>query len=425
MRKMKDSAVAWIGEIPEEWETNTVFQLFTQVKNKNEGLKEQNLLSLSYGKIKRKSIDTTEGLLPENFDGYNIIEAGDIVLRLTDLQNDQRSLRVGLATERGIVTSAYLTIRNRSKSIPRYLYYYLHSFDICKGFYGMGGGVRQGLNWDGVKWLKVLSPSVKEQIRIADYLDAECARIDAVIEQTRASIEEYKKLKQAAITQAVTKGIRPSRPMKDSGIDWIGEIQSDYHVYRMKHLIAEPLMYGANESGIPYEENLPRYIRITDISLDGKLKETGKLSLTEEAAEDYILVDDDVLFARSGATVGKAFIYKEQYGRAAFAGYLIRARVNDLIPPELLFYYTQSSIYEEWKKQIFIQSTIQNIGADRYSQLPVVVPPIEEQEEVLSYIRNKSSEIDKLVQDKERLIENLESYKESLVFEYVTGKKGV
>ena len=212
-REMKDSGIEWIGSIPISWKTNTVFQLFSQVKNKNTDMQEQNLLSLSYGKIKRKSIDTTDGLLPESFDGYNIIEPNDIVLRLTDLQNDQRSLRVGFATERGIVTSAYLTIRNRSDSLARYLYYYLHSFDIAKGFYGMGAGVRQSLNWEGIKWLKVLIPSVPEQRRIVSFLDSKCDRIDSVIEQTRASIEEYKKLKQAVITQAVTKGIRPNRLM--------------------------------------------------------------------------------------------------------------------------------------------------------------------------------------------------------------------
>ena len=124
MKKMKPSGVEWIGEIPQEWEINSAFQIFEQVKNKNIGLRETNLLSLSYGKIKRKSISTVGGLLPENFDGYNIIEGNDIVLRLTDLQNDHTSLRVGLATERGIVTSAYLTLRNKSSNFAEYLYYY-------------------------------------------------------------------------------------------------------------------------------------------------------------------------------------------------------------------------------------------------------------------------------------------------------------
>lgn len=307
MREMKDSGIAWIGAMPWAWKMNTIAQIFLQVKCKNTGLQEKNLLSLSYGKVKRKSIDTVEGLLPESFDGYNIIEKDDIVLRLTDLQNDHTSLRVGLAEERGIITSAYLTIRNRSNFCPKYLYYYLHSFDIAKGFYGMGAGVRQGLNWDGVKWLKILAPSVPEQERIAAFLDAECAEIDAVLEKTRASIEEYKKLKQAVITQAVTKGIRGDRPMKDSGIEWIGEIANEFAVYKFKYLLKTPMQYGANEAGITFDKTLPRYIRITDITSDGRLKQDNRLCIEDTVAKPYILQDGDLLFARSGGTVGKSF----------------------------------------------------------------------------------------------------------------------
>lgn len=162
------------------------------------------MLSLSYGKVKRKSIDTVEGLLPESFDGYNIIEKDDIVLRLTDLQNDHTSLRVGLAEERGIITSAYLTIRNRSNMCTKYLYYYLHSFDIAKGFYGMGAGVRQGLNWDGVKWLKVLVPSVSEQEHIVAFLDAESEKLDALIAKKQQYLSEIENYKKSLIYEYVT-----------------------------------------------------------------------------------------------------------------------------------------------------------------------------------------------------------------------------
>ena len=201
---MKDSGIEWIGQIPEDWKINTVFQMFTQVKNKNEGLIEQNLLSLSYGKLKRKSIDTVGGLLPENFDGYNIIEKDDIVLRLTDLQNDHKSLRVGLANERGIITSAYVTIRNRTSNVPQYLYYYLHSFDIAKGFYGMGAGVRQGLNWDGLKWLKITIPSKDEQQEVIAYLDEKCSKIDKLITKKEQLIEELETFKKSLIYEYVT-----------------------------------------------------------------------------------------------------------------------------------------------------------------------------------------------------------------------------
>ena len=188
---MKDSGIKWIGSVPSHWHLHTLYQLVRQVKNKNKDLQEQNLLSLSYGKIKRKDINTNDGLLPASFDGYNIIEAGDIVLRLTDLQNDHTSLRVGQATERGIITSAYTTLRAINPAHSRYLYYLIHAFDLKKGFYGMGSGVRQGLNYDEVKELRVVLPSQTEQDVIVEYLDQECANIDAIIAETKDTIDEY------------------------------------------------------------------------------------------------------------------------------------------------------------------------------------------------------------------------------------------
>ena len=203
-RTLVDSGIEWIGKIPVEWTIKVAFQLFNQVKNKNEGLIEQNLLSLSYGKIKRKSINSVGGLLPESFDGYNIIEKDDIVLRLTDLQNDHTSLRVGLSSERGIVTSAYVALRNQSENTPLYLYYYLHSFDLCKGFYGMGAGVRQGLNWDGLKLLKIALPPVEEQKEITAYLEQKCSEIDTLIAKKTALLEEMETYKKSVIYEYVT-----------------------------------------------------------------------------------------------------------------------------------------------------------------------------------------------------------------------------
>lgn len=202
--KMKDSGIPWIGEIPKDWIVNTVFQLFTPVKCKNENMLEHNLLSLSYGKLKRKNINISSGLLPENFESYNIIEPNDIILRLTDLQNDHKSLRVGLADEKGIITSAYVTLRNRTKNLSKYLYYYLHSFDIAKGFYGMEAGVRQGLNWDGLKWLKITIPEVNEQQEIVNFLDKKCEEIDDLINKKEQLIMEFETYKKSLIYEYVT-----------------------------------------------------------------------------------------------------------------------------------------------------------------------------------------------------------------------------
>ena len=203
-RPMQDSNIEWIGEIPTDWATRKIFQLFTQVKNKNAEMVENNLLSLSYGKIIKKNIETSFGLLPESFETYNIIEKDDIVLRLTDLQNDHRSLRVGLCKERGIITSAYVTMRQKDNQYAPYLYYLLHTFDVKKGFYGMGDGVRQGLNWDELKHLSLVLPPPDEQKEITDYLDEKCAEIDTLVEKKQQFLAEMANYKKSLIYEYVT-----------------------------------------------------------------------------------------------------------------------------------------------------------------------------------------------------------------------------
>ena len=207
---------------------------------------------------------------------------------------------------------------------------------------------------------------------------------------------------------------------KDSGVKWIGEIPRHWECRKLKTLLLSPLQYGANASGVPYSEHLPRYIRITDITLEGKLKHSDKLSLSNEDAAKYILKDKDILFARSGASVGKTFLYKKEYGLSAFAGYLIKAELGKELIPELLFYFTQSDIYESWKNGIFIQSTIQNIGADKYSQLQIAIPPLPEQEAIVTYLDSKVAKIDEYIAIAEKKIAALEELKQTIIAEAVT-----
>ena len=427
MREMKDSGIAWIGAMPRAWKMNTIAQIFLQVKCKNTGLQEKNLLSLSYGKVKRKSIDTVEGLLPESFDGYNIIEKDDIVLRLTDLQNDHTSLRVGLAEERGIITSAYLTIRNRSNFCPKYLYYYLHSFDIAKGFYGMGAGVRQGLNWDGVKWLKILAPSVPEQERIAAFLDAECAEIDTVLEKTRASIEEYKKLKQAVITQAVTKGVRGDRPMKDSGIEWIGDIPAEWEIRKIFRTInkvgdIDHYMPGSVDDGIPYLMTGDLQEKLSDVNL----KRCKKVSFQDyEMLSSKIRVSKgDAVFARY-ATIGTVcFVDTEDNILVSYACLIIKPN-SSLLYGEFLFYYLKSTAFLEEIKQYIKANTQANVGLDSVSKAKIALPSVHEQQKIVEYLRDKCKKIDALIAKKQQYLTEIENYKKSLIYEYVTGKKEV
>lgn len=419
MREMKDSGIEWIGAMPRAWKMNTIAQIFLQVKCKNTGLQERNLLSLSYGKVKRKSIDTVEGLLPESFDGYNIIEKDDIVLRLTDLQNDHTSLRVGLAEERGIITSAYLTIRNRSNFCPKYLYYYLHSFDIAKGFYGMGAGVRQGLNWDGVKWLKILVPSVPEQERIAAFLDAECAEIDAVLEKTRASIEEYKKLKQAVITQAVTKGIRGDRPMKDSGSVWFEEIPCNWVMKRIKYLFHIKKDIAGKEGYT--------VLSITQSGIKPKDLSKNEGQLADNYSHYQLLNPGD--FAMNHMDLLTGWVDISKYSGVTSPDYRVFV-LDDTEKNDSSYYlYLMQMCYFN---RIFygLGQGVSGMGrwrlqADKFLNFPVVVPPVDEQKEIASYLNEKCSCIEVMIAKKQQYLIEIENYKKSLIYEYVTGKKEV
>ena len=201
---MKDSGIQWVGEIPQEWEIRRMGQLANEVKNPNVGMREDNLLSLSYGQIKRKSINSSEGLVPASYETYNIIDCDDIVFRFTDLQNDHKSLRVGRATESGIITSAYVTVRPIQSENSRFMAYAMHSYDFCKGFYGMGSGIRQGLKWQEAKYISIPWPKEDERQRIADYLDQKCIEIDRAIKAKKHIIEELKDYKQSLIFEVVT-----------------------------------------------------------------------------------------------------------------------------------------------------------------------------------------------------------------------------
>lgn len=426
-RKMKDSGIEWIGEIPEGWEVIPAKFLFKNSDIRRIADDEQLTSSQQFGIISQKDYTELTGskvvLANKGLADWKHVEPFDFIISLRSFQG---GLEMSEIT--GCITWHYIVLKPCHKICSYYYKWLFKSDSYIRALQRTCSFIRDGqdLRYSNFIQVPLFEPPLAEQEKIADYLNAECFRIDAMLTKTRSSIEEYKKLKQAVITQAVTKGVRGEREMKDSGVEWIGEIPTTYSICKLKYLLKNPLKYGANESGIPYSDSLPRYIRITDITPDGNLKYTGKLSLSEESAKDYILEDGDILFARSGATVGKTFIYYQSYGRSTYAGYLIKASLNNKVSPKFVYYYTCSSLYEIWKNSIFIQSTIQNIGADRYANLPVPVPKtLQEQEEIANYLDAKCTEIDKLIAKKEQLVKELESYKKSLIYEVVTGKREV
>ncbi len=209
--------------------------------------------------------------------------------------------------------------------------------------------------------------------------------------------------------------------MKDSGIKWIGDIPENWKVKVLKRVLAEPLKYGANEVAEFENNNHPRYIRITDFGNDGLLKDDTFKSLEPQIAEPYLLNEGDVLFARSGATVGKTFQFKNYKGKACFAGYLIKANPQSyLISSDFLYYFTKSPAYDTWKESIFTQATIQNIGADKYAYLPIVIPAIKTQKRITEFLDKATLQIDDAIKTKEKQLKTLEALKKSIIYKAVT-----
>ena len=201
---MKNSGIPWIGMVPEHWESRSLSQIASEQNLPNKGMINDNLLSLSYGRIIRKSMDSANGLLPASFETYQVINNGNIILRFTDLQNDHKSLRVGLVKEEGIITSAYTCITPKKSVLSEYLYFLLHSADIKKVFYGMGGGLRQNLNYAEFRKLRLMIPPLPEQNEIVAYIDRKVAQIDRMKTAELAQIEKLKEYKQRLISDVVT-----------------------------------------------------------------------------------------------------------------------------------------------------------------------------------------------------------------------------
>lgn len=429
---MKDSGIDWIGKIPDEWEIYQLSQVVTQVKNKNTNLQEKNLLSLSYGKIKRKNIDSNDGLLPASFDGYNIIENGDIVLRLTDLQNDHTSLRVGRATEKGIITSAYTTLRPMNKDNSRFLYYLLHAFDLKKGFYGMGAGVRQGLNYSEVKSLKIILPNDKsEQTKIANFLDKKCAQIDSIIEESKKSIEEYKSWKQSVIFEAVT-GKNLSCKKKDTCIEWLGEIPEEWEVQRLKS-------YFNFKKGLPITKENLEDSGISVISY-GQIhsKNNNGVSICNELIR---FVDKSYLKSNSESLVKKGdFIFADTSEDLEGCGNCAYVNSDEIIFAgyhTIIFsskyqnenkYLAYLFLTDAWRTQIRCNCSgvkLFSITKKILSKVRIILPPLSEQESIANFLEKKCTQIDSLISEKQSLIKDLAEYKKSLIFEAVTGKRRV
>ena len=415
MRKMKDSGLEWIGKIPLDWVLHPVYYYFGERKNKNIFGQENNLLSLSYGRVIRKDINTNGGLLPESFNTYNIVEVGDIIIRPTDLQNDKKSLRTGLCRERGIITSAYIALRPIKELNSGFFRYLLHAYDISKVFYNMGNGVRQGLNFSEFSQLMVFEPPREIQDRIANFLDAKCAEIDALTADIQTQIDMLEQYKRSVITETVTKGLTSDVEMKDSGIQWIGDMPVHWDVIRGKYIL--------------------RYMQKPVRENDGVITcfRDGEVTLRSNRREDGFTMSDKEI-GYQGIDVGDLVVH----GMDGFAGSIGISDSRGKASPVLnvldtdqckryIMYYLRSMAYSDVFLALATGIRVRSCDLrwNKLSELSYPVPPLDEQNAIVEHIDSVLSKADAVIADKKAQLATLDDYKKSLIFEYVTGKKEV
>lgn len=421
----KKSKIKWLDNIPTMWKIVPVRYIVNNINEKNENAKEQNYLSLmaNKGVIKYKDKGNVGNKKPDDLRKCKLVQKGDIVINSMNFGIGA----FGVSPYNGICSPVYIVLRiNKQYILPGYAKRLFENQIFQKYIASFGNGIlshRAAISWDDLKSAYLPLPPIKEQKKIADFLDKETARIDALIEEKQKMLDLLEEKRTALISQVVTRGIDPKVEMKPSEVEWLGEIPKDWKKYKLKYLTKEPLKYGINEKALHSNRDEPRYIRITDIDGAGNLKEDTYLSLPLEIAKEYLLEDGDILFARSGATVGKSFIYKKSWGIACYAGYLIRFRSNkNLLLPEFLYYYSLSNLYWSQINNNTIQATIQNFNAEKYAELLIFLPPLQEQKNIIKEIDNLNKKINQLISNIQSSVKLLQERRTALITATITGQ---
>ena len=407
MREMKDSGIPWIGEIPKDWTIELIGNQVKEVNNPNTDGLEDNALQFKMGTIISKSRGDSK-YNPETLEGYNIVDKGVIMLNGLNLSFDLISQRVGLVRERGVITSTYLAVKPTKNIDSEYLTYLFKAYDNCKAFHSMGRGLRQTLSYGELRKYLLLYPSLAEQQKIAEFLDRKCAEVDEMIGLQEQIIEELKAYKQSVITEAVTKGLNPAAPMRDSGIEWIGQIPEHWRIATIGRLFN---IYAGGDAKWEFysdtcdtEHPYPVYTNTLDRH-------------QTYAYTSKPMFNGDTITVTGRGDIGHAFYRREPFDA------IIRLLVLDKkynLDCRYFAYFIEDVIH------FFTNSAaIGQLSAVQVTPYAICHPTLAEQQAIADYLDEKCADIDSLIQTKLSKIDSLKEYKKSIIYEYVTGKREV
>lgn len=396
----KDSGVKWLGQIPSHWEILPGKAIFNENKTKNTNNLENFVLSLSYGNIIPKR-DINEGLVPENYSGYQIVEPGYIIIRCTDLQNDKVSLRTGHVNHQGIISGAYLGLKPKNGINSHFMHYLLHNWDVSKELYRYGSGLRQSLSWSDIKYLLLAMPPIKEQEAIVAYLNNVTAEIDRAIEAQQKMIDALNERKQIIITRAVTRGLNPDAPLRYTGIDWLGPIPSHWDFCKLKYFIR--IKSGDSISNTQLSDN-GKYL------VYGGGEPLGRYN-------QYNINKGNIVIGRVGARCGCITpIYEKAWATdnalvVSCEGIDYQYLIYCLIAADL------NKIASSNAQPLLTGTKVKNTY--------IAIPNLAEQKEIVSHVGKATKSLYLSIANCERMISLLQERKQIIINEVVTGKKKV
>lgn len=424
MKKMKYSGVEWIGEIPEDWGIVKVKQAFVR---KNEKAQQENpvVLSLARSGVRVRDVSTNEGQVAESYYNYNPVSVGDLLLNPMDLYS---GANCSLSEVEGVISPAYVNLKNKEGYFSKFYDYYFKVQYWMMVLFAHGKGVsfdnRWTLNHETLMNFPIVSPDFKTQKHIADFLDDKCGKIDRYIEKQQQIIDKLKEYKQAVITEAVTKGLNPDVPMKDSGIEWIGMIPEHWENRKVISILAMRVVDGSHESPELFDEGIP-YISATAI-VNGKIDFSQKRGFISPEYCDicdqrYVPQLDDILMIKLGASTGQVAMV-ETTDRFNIWVPLAAIRCNESACPKFVYYAFQSDYFIKQMQLSWTYGTQQTLGVKTIERLRILMPLVEEQKQIADYLTERRKLIDTSIEKYQQIVDKLTEYKKSLIYEAVTGK---
>ena len=431
----KNSGVEWLGDVPTHWELK---RLKFSASINDEALPETTDpdMHLSYVDIGSvhpiHGITSTAEMAFENAPSRarRIVRDGDTIISTV-----RTYLRAVAAIQdpvpNTIVSTGFAVVRPRSIS-PSFMSYVLSEQGFIEAIMARSVGVSYpAINASEIGMLSISFPPLLEQRAIAAFLDRETKKIDTLVAKKRTLIERLKEERTALITHTVTRGLPPEAAraaglephpkLKSSGVEWLGEVPTHWEVKKLKNVCSQSALYGANVSSIHYEEEGVRFLRTTDISDEGVLK-NGSVFIHPDLIRGYMLNDGDLLLSRSG-TVGRSFLYESQYhGPCSYAGYLVRFVPASGVLPKYLFLFTQTQAFHNFLQVMAISSTIENVNGEKYANASFCIPPLLEQRAIADFLDRETTKIDMLMTKIKTAIERLQEYRSALITAAVTGK---